>query len=580
MKLERLQINGFGNIRDKEIELKNGINLIYGNNESGKSTLANFIKSVFYGVNRNKAGNDFSEFEQYKPWESIEFSGKVEYELNENHYTVFRDFNRNNCKIFDKDGCDITGEFPKDKTRGAEVGLHHFNIDEETFMNTLFVSQKNSEVELQTQRNLIQKLTNILQTGQESISFEKIKTKLQKKITDEIGTDRTHNKPINIIKRDIADKEQIVSKLLNNRNRKAVLEDRKIDIKEQIDKTEHSINQINKVLDVKQKYASLLEEKERMYELTLKIKAKERQDKIEKNKKQLKTAIVFLSIITIIVSALLAYFRFYGWIVVEFLISIFGGVILNLTNRIIIPEVQNADFDVTKEELNKKENKELEKLQQSGIKETYVERKIFELKSLLDGLNKNKNDLILEEHKIKLEEDGLNENIERLTDLEEQLVLLKAKREELLNRTKIINIAIQNLDEAYNELKLEVIPELQRNIQSKIKETTNGKYLNVKHNNEEGLIAENYLGEYVPIKKLSIGTVDQMYLGFRFGISQKMGNIPVILDESFAYYDNERLENLLTIIKNSNKQIIILTCSNREKDIFDKQKIAYNYIEL
>ena len=58
--------------------------------------------------------------------------------------------------------------------------------------------------------------------------------------------------------------------------------------------------------------------------------------------------------------------------------------------------------------------------------------------------------------------------------------------------------------------------------------------------------------------------------------------MPIILDEAFAYYDDERLENILKYINTefSNSQIIIFTCTNREKDILNKLKIHYNNIEL
>lgn len=580
MRIKRLQINGFGKIENKEIELQDGINLLYGENESGKSTIAHFIKCIFYGVNKNKAGNEFSEFELSKPWKSTEFSGKIEYEIDGKKYTAFRDFNRNNCKIYDEEGNDITSEFSKDKARGSEVGFHHFGIDEETFMNTLFVGQNDSLVDIQSQKSIIQKLTNILQSGQEGVSFEKIKSKLQKKVLDEIGTDRTHNKPINIVKREIAEKEQSIARLLAKRERKEILEDKLKDMNEQLEKIDKNIEQINKVLNIKEKYSSILEEKERTYELTQKIKAKEKQDKIERNKKQYRSALITLLMITVGVCSVLAWKKFYIWIAIELLVALLGGVILHITNKIKIPEDDDTDFDVTKEELNKKEMKELEKLHQSGIKSTYTERKAFELKTLLAGLEKNKNDLILETHKIKIEDESLKENIERLTDYEEQLGELKSKKEELLVKAKVINIAIEKLEEAYDDLKSEVIPELQRNIKNKIKITTNGKYMDAIYNNEEGILVENDVGELVPISKLSIGTIDQMYLGFRLGISEKIGNIPMLLDESFAYYDNERLKNILACLKQFNKQIIILTCSNREEELLNKLQIKYHYLEI
>lgn len=580
MKINKIQINGFGNIENREWEFSDGMNLVYGKNESGKSTIASFLKCVFYGINKNKAGNEFSEFELRKPWTNGEFSGKVEYEIDGKKYTIFREFQKNNCKVYDENGTDITSEFPKDKARGAEVGAIHLGMDEETFMNTLFVAQNQSAVNIQTQKSMIQKLTNILQSGQENVSLEKIKSKLQKKILDEVGTDRTHNKPINLIKKEIAEKQQTMNRLWNHQERKKILEVKLKDTENQITKVEAEIEQVTKVIEVKEKYVSLLADKERTHELTLKIKEKERADKIEKNKKQFYYSIIILIITTLLSCITLGIFKKYLWISIELLIAIIGILILKASSEVKMSEEIDMDFDTTKEELNKKEKKELERLHQGGIKSAFIERKVSDLKTLRDGLEKKKNDFILECHKIKIEEESLKENIERLSEVEEQLADLRNRKEELQMKAKVIEIAIQKLDESYEELKSEIIPKLQNVIKEKIKETTNGKYLSAIYNHEEGIIVENTVGELVPISKLSLGTMDQMYLGFRFAISDEMGDIPVILDESFAYYDNERLENLLKSLSTSKKQMIILTCSDREKQILENEKMRVNYLEI
>ncbi len=578
MKIRKVQINGFGNIENKTIDFSDGINLIYGENEAGKSTLVNFIKCVFYGVNKNKAGGEYSDYEKYKPWKDIDFSGKIEYELQGKTYTVFRDFNRNNCKVYDENGNDITNEFSKDKSRGSEVGLVHFGVDEETFINTLFVNQNATSVELTSQKSIMQKLTNILQSGQENVSFEKIKAKLQKKILDEIGTERTHTKPINLVNKEISEKEQNIERLLNNRERKNILEEKLNEIDSQIKKVELDIEQINEVLAIRNKYVSLLDDKERNYELTLKIREKEKQDKTERAEKLYKNSITTLIIVLIISCGALIFFKHYIWCIAEILIAIIASVVLKKTNIIKVNIGELPDLAIIKEELNKKEKKELEKLVRNGIKPNFVEKKLPELKQLALGYEKTKNDLILEGHKIKIEEDSLKENIERLSDLEEQIILLKEKRSELQTKNKVINIAIEKLDEAYEEIKLEVIPEMERNIKSMIQKTTNGEYVKTIYNNDEGILIENSLGEIVPVSKLSLGTVDQIYLGFRMGIANKIKELPIILDESFAFYDDSRLKNVLEVLKNSDRQVLILTCSKREKDLLENSEC--NFIQI
>ena len=80
MKIKNIKINSYGNLKNKEINLKK-LNIIFGKNESGKSTLLNFIKNIFYGISKNKNGKNISDYEKYLPWSGEEFSGKIKYEV-------------------------------------------------------------------------------------------------------------------------------------------------------------------------------------------------------------------------------------------------------------------------------------------------------------------------------------------------------------------------------------------------------------------------------------------------------------------------------------------------------------------
>ncbi len=58
--------------------------------------------------------------------------------------------------------------------------------------------------------------------------------------------------------------------------------------------------------------------------------------------------------------------------------------------------------------------------------------------------------------------------------------------------------------------------------------------------------------------------------------------MPIILDEAFAYFDDERLKNsLLFLIEQAKEhQIILLTCTKREKQILEQLEIPYNWVEM
>jgi len=204
LKIKSLKINNFGKIENKQIELNNNINLIYGKNESGKSTLLKFIFSIFYGASKNKNGKEISDYEKYKPWNEGEYSGKLTYILDEGQKVeVYRDFSKKNPKIYDENMNDISKNYNIDKTKGNEFFYEQTGIDEKLFLSTAVTEQNEVILDNQNQKILTQKIANILSTGEDNISFKKSIEKLNKKLIEEIGTDRTVGRPLNNILEEI-----------------------------------------------------------------------------------------------------------------------------------------------------------------------------------------------------------------------------------------------------------------------------------------------------------------------------------------------------------------------------------------
>ncbi|PLV59256.1 ATP-binding protein [Thermotoga sp. KOL6] len=70
MKVEHVHVEGFGKFENFSFSLKDGLNIIYGGNAAGKTTLANFIRYCLTG--------DLPEVENYKPWYANKFGGHLE----------------------------------------------------------------------------------------------------------------------------------------------------------------------------------------------------------------------------------------------------------------------------------------------------------------------------------------------------------------------------------------------------------------------------------------------------------------------------------------------------------------------
>ena len=136
MNIKEIKINSFGNIQNKEIELTKGINLVYGKNESGKSTLLNFITHMFYGISKNKRGKVISDYDKYLPWNTEEFSGKIKYELDAGEtFEVFRNFKKKDPVILDGQYEDVSSQYIVDKTNGNQFFFEQTKMNEETFLS-------------------------------------------------------------------------------------------------------------------------------------------------------------------------------------------------------------------------------------------------------------------------------------------------------------------------------------------------------------------------------------------------------------------------------------------------------------
>ena len=89
----------------------------------------------------------------------------------------------------------------------------------------------------------------------------------------------------------------------------------------------------------------------------------------------------------------------------------------------------------------------------------------------------------------------------------------------------------------------------------------------------------------VPVEQVSSGTMDQIYLALRLAAArliQPEGDyMPLIFDDSFVLYDEDRLRTALKWLKKAYPgQIIIFTCHQREAQMMTAEQIAYRLVTM
>ena len=125
-----------------------------------------------------------------------------------------------------------------------------------------------------------------------------------------------------------------------------------------------------------------------------------------------------------------------------------------------------------------------------------------------------------------------------------------------------------------------ITPKFNQSLSKNVEKISDGKYKNIIINDK--ITVELDDGRYVPAESLSIGTIEQIYLSLRLAIMNEISKekLPVMLDEAFAYYDDQRLEAALDFLNKIDNQVILFTCTNREKEILEKNNIDFNFVTL
>ena len=190
------------------------------------------------------------------------------------------------------------------------------------------------------------------------------------------------------------------------------------------------------------------------------------------------------------------------------------------------------------------------------------------------------NELELEKHKRELDYKDIEPKMERLSHLEELLSIEKENLALLKERQEEFDIAKELLTQSYTEMKKNITPKFNDEFNSLVNIFTDGKYNRVAFN--EGIFIEVSNGQMVSIDGLSYGTIQEIYLALRLAMIKELSkeSIPIILDEPFAYFDDNRIAKVLESLNKIDNQVIIFSCSNREKEIIEKLGLEYNYIKL
>ncbi len=163
MKLLSCYVEGYGKIKRESFSFSSGITSFCMENGEGKTTLASFIKAMFYGLKGyTKKSVEFCDREHFYPFDGGVFGGNLLFEMNGKRYKIERTFGSKSEK---EDTLRVFVDGEQTGALGEEVGKAVFGVDRDSFERTLFLGS--GEVEISSTAGIHARLNRFLEGGEE-----------------------------------------------------------------------------------------------------------------------------------------------------------------------------------------------------------------------------------------------------------------------------------------------------------------------------------------------------------------------------------------------------------------------------
>lgn len=611
MRLLELHIDGFGKFHDRTISFNDGINIIYGKNEAGKSTLHTFIRGMLFGIERGRgraAKNDL--YTKYEPWEnSGTYEGWLRLEKDGTIYRIERRFRKENKSL------KIINETKglEEEATPAFVSSLLDGLTETMYNNTISIGQLKSATEDGMVTELKNYIANMNTTGNISLNITKATAFLRnQKRSLEAGLIPEASREFTSLLAEIRNVEAEIAGP-EYENQLAAYQNMRTQVKGLIDNTQTQKKDLDEKLANGKKVLSdngftdrasvdaMSSDAERLYSEYNTLNG----ECNKKSRKVLSGLTAVLGVAGLGAAATLGYFNLTAYLpvcgaaaaaaVIFFIISLF----IRQKDK----EYQRL-FDNTSSELGALLARHLGDSAVSEDAMNAFRARMGEFSKLCDMVTQSEAEIrkFLEDlSNLQTKQAGCSEMIEKQQRTQWELEKKLEHLSNCKNKAKALKRTLAENDRIHDEIvAIDLAQETMADLSSSIRDSF-GLYLNKEASQyitgitggiydsmsiDENLnVFLNTKTKLVPLENVSSGTMDQVYLALRLAAAKLLqgsgSGFPLIFDDSFTQYDDERLKTALEWLASAyGGQIIIFTCHRREAQMLRARQVEFQLIEM
>lgn len=548
MYIKKLLLQHFGKYNNREIELQPGLNLIYGPNEAGKTTLKDFIIGMFYGIERQRGiASRTDEYMRHEPLDGSGYAGVMELQTEDEAYTIERNFRKDQKTLhIYQEG---TG---RELQTGGSQSLYGTltDLDKNGYLNTLCISSTGAAYKQELQEQLRQYLMNVntTRTGNLNIKDANAYLNSRKKALNQKGLENE----LQALSKRLTDVklEETLQEL--NRERQEV-EEKLIAVTQTV--TEKPVKQEQTA--GKSVHSGSEGRKSRRQERTTFNQNMNPQWRQIINMIKLLLGFGLVALVFVLVFILPISMHYKGWLCV---IIVTVALVLWFMSRHRSRTERPTEGQAEPEETQPSEP--VEKSEDSALK-------VLSYSNQLTDIQVRENDALRE--------------FAKQQELQQRYDEIRRSIEEAEFEAAAIDLAAATIQELSGSIFDQYGSDINAQVSELVSKITNGAYTDVKLD-EQLKIKVRRQGQYIGAEHLSTGTLEQIYLAVRLAVADEISTsgMPVILDDIFGPYDDARLEAVLNCLAEykGTEQILLFTASDRLADILDHTTAEYHYVEL
>lgn len=622
MIIREANIGKFGKLENQKYQFAPQINVIYGANESGKSTLMQFLKAMLFGLEKTRVRKTLDTYNRYEPWDTpAYFYGSMMFETGQQQFLLERNFyyKEKRARLVNiRDGEELSVEY-------GDLDMLLGNVSAAAYENTCCIGQEQLLPGRELGVLLEDERSNLAQTGSGDFQLSKAlqeleqKRKNAEKTRKELEQQRLshiHQLEVNqqVLERDIAGLKAQQEK---QSTQQGTVQEQVRALQQQMEPVQTAYQTVCRR---EQELKSAVAQEQLEWEQAEREQWKREQFRREQEKTDalqqksgknagfsplLLIGVAGLILAPVLRSAMDGFQKIAPALNIICIILILAGLVSAYRKS---REKKTADYGQKhRQSVNDSVQNHREQDSRANDRANLQSVEREERKAALDQ----------QLQRVCQQKATLEEQLQKLKDQKKSLQLQVARQEgsgdQLQSQIQEKEVELENLTEQVAELQQETLEEqharedrdalelaaetmsrlaarmsktlehtLDKEMSEILAQITGNVHEQLQVTDGQGIVLAEQLQKRTP-EAYSQGTMQQAYFSYRMAAGHmlmKEEPLPFLLDETFANYDEERLRQTLRWLAEQENQIFLFTCRETEMRLLTEEDIPFASIRL